>query len=147
MFSYLSAVDHGTIHGLLAAVGSDSPVDDLRPEIRPLAMSAFHTSQLGDGCARPRPLSGTARTRRPAISSSERIAAALEQVLAAYESGDTAGAVDGFLRDGCGEGYRAVLERVLPDAFSEALARLTCSSRRRCLPYRAGPSGPAIPSA
>jgi pimeloyl-ACP methyl ester carboxylesterase len=55
------------------------------------------------------------------ISRSEQIAAALEQVLAVYESGDTAGAMDGFLRDGCGEGYRAVLERVLPDAFSEAL--------------------------
>jgi hypothetical protein len=46
MFSYLSAVDHGTIYGLLTAVGPDEPIDDLRPEMRPMAMSAFHTSQL-----------------------------------------------------------------------------------------------------
>ena len=56
------------------------------------------------------------------ITKSEQIAAALQQVLAAYRSGDTVGAMDGFLRDGCGDGYRAVLERVLPNAFSEALA-------------------------
>jgi pimeloyl-ACP methyl ester carboxylesterase len=55
------------------------------------------------------------------ISTSEQIAAALQPVLAAYQSGDTEQAVDGFLRDGCGDDYRAVLERVLPDAFSEAL--------------------------
>jgi hypothetical protein len=46
MFSYLSAVDHGTIYGLLTAVGPDHPVDDLRPEMRPVAMSSFHMSQL-----------------------------------------------------------------------------------------------------
>lgn len=46
MFSYLSAVDHGTIYGLLTAVGREGPVDDLRPTLRPMGMSAFHTNQL-----------------------------------------------------------------------------------------------------
>lgn len=55
------------------------------------------------------------------ISSSERVAAALRPVVAAYRSGDTAGAVDGFLRHVCGDGYRAVLDRVIPDAYGEAL--------------------------
>ena len=55
------------------------------------------------------------------ISSSEQVAAALAPVAAAYRSGDTAGAVDGFLRHVCGDGYRAVLDRVLPGAFREAL--------------------------
>jgi pimeloyl-ACP methyl ester carboxylesterase len=55
------------------------------------------------------------------ISSSEQVAAALEPVVAAYRSGDTAGAVDAFLRHVCGEGYRAVLDRVVPDASGEAL--------------------------
>jgi pimeloyl-ACP methyl ester carboxylesterase len=57
------------------------------------------------------------------ISNSDQLAAALEPVLAAYTSGDTAEAVDGFLRDGCGDGYRAVLDRVLPGAFTEALRK------------------------
>jgi pimeloyl-ACP methyl ester carboxylesterase len=55
------------------------------------------------------------------ISSSEEVAAALHPVIAAYGSGDKAGAVDGFLRQVCGDGYRAVLDRVIPDAFDEAL--------------------------
>jgi pimeloyl-ACP methyl ester carboxylesterase len=55
------------------------------------------------------------------ISSSEQVAAALEPVVAAYRSGDKAGAVDAFLRHVCGEGYRAVLDRVLPDASGETL--------------------------
>jgi pimeloyl-ACP methyl ester carboxylesterase len=55
------------------------------------------------------------------ISSSERVAAALAPVVAAYRSGDTAGAVDGFLRHVCGDGYRAVLDRAIPGAFAEAL--------------------------
>jgi pimeloyl-ACP methyl ester carboxylesterase len=55
------------------------------------------------------------------ISSSEQIAAALAPVVAAYRSGDKAGALDGFLRHVCGDGYRAVLEQVIPDAFDEAL--------------------------
>jgi pimeloyl-ACP methyl ester carboxylesterase len=55
------------------------------------------------------------------ISSSERVAAALAPVVAAYRSGDTAGAVDGFLRQVCGDGYRAVLDRAVPGAFAEAL--------------------------
>lgn len=55
------------------------------------------------------------------IPSSEQVTAALRPVVAAYRSGDKAGAVDGFLRHVCGDGYRAVLDRVLPDAFGEAL--------------------------
>jgi pimeloyl-ACP methyl ester carboxylesterase len=55
------------------------------------------------------------------ISSSEQVAAALQPVIAAYKSGDKAGAVDGFLRHVCGDGYRAVLDAVIPDAFVEAL--------------------------
>jgi pimeloyl-ACP methyl ester carboxylesterase len=55
------------------------------------------------------------------ISSSERVVAALAPVLAAYRSDDKAGAVDAFLRQVCGDGYRAALERVIPDAFREAL--------------------------
>lgn len=55
------------------------------------------------------------------VSSSAQIAAALQPVIAAYKTGDTAAAVDGFLRHVCGDGYRAVLDRVIPDAFGEAL--------------------------
>jgi pimeloyl-ACP methyl ester carboxylesterase len=55
------------------------------------------------------------------ISRSEQVAAALELVVAAYRSGDKAGAVDGFLRHVCGDGYRAVLDRAIPGAFGEAL--------------------------
>jgi pimeloyl-ACP methyl ester carboxylesterase len=55
------------------------------------------------------------------ISSSERVAAALAPVVAAYRAGDTAGAVDGFLRHVCGDGYRAELDRAIPGAFAEAL--------------------------
>jgi pimeloyl-ACP methyl ester carboxylesterase len=55
------------------------------------------------------------------ISSSQQVIAALQPVFAAYRSGDTAGAVDGFLRHVCGDGYRTTLERAIPGAFSEAL--------------------------
>ncbi len=55
------------------------------------------------------------------ISRSEQVVAALAPVAAAYRSGDKAGAVDGFLRHVCGDDYRAVLDRVVPDAFREAL--------------------------
>jgi pimeloyl-ACP methyl ester carboxylesterase len=55
------------------------------------------------------------------ISSSQQVAAALAPVAAAYRSGDKAGAVDAFLRYVCGDGYRPVLDRVIPDAFREAL--------------------------
>jgi pimeloyl-ACP methyl ester carboxylesterase len=55
------------------------------------------------------------------ISSSQQVAAALAPVVAAYRSGDKAGAVDGFLRHVCGDGYRAVLDREIPGAFPEAL--------------------------
>lgn len=56
------------------------------------------------------------------VSSSAEIAAALEPVIAAYRSGDIAGAVDGFLRHVCGDGYRPVLDQAVPGAFAEALA-------------------------
>jgi pimeloyl-ACP methyl ester carboxylesterase len=55
------------------------------------------------------------------VSSSEQITAALAPVIAAYRSGDKAAAVDAFLRHVCGDGYRAVLDRVIPGAFGEAL--------------------------
>jgi pimeloyl-ACP methyl ester carboxylesterase len=55
------------------------------------------------------------------VSSSEEIAAALRPVFAAYAAGDTAGAVDGFLRHVCGDQYRAALDRAVPTAFREAL--------------------------
>jgi pimeloyl-ACP methyl ester carboxylesterase len=55
------------------------------------------------------------------ISSSAAVAAALQPVIAAYRSGDSAAAIDGFLRHVCGDGYRSVLERVIPGAYGEAL--------------------------
>jgi pimeloyl-ACP methyl ester carboxylesterase len=39
-----------------------------------------------------------------------------------YQAGDRAGAIDIFLRGTCGPGYRAVLDRVLPVAFEQAVA-------------------------
>jgi pimeloyl-ACP methyl ester carboxylesterase len=56
------------------------------------------------------------------VSSSAQVVAALQPVIAAYRAGDTVGAVDGFLRHVCGDGYRAELDRVVPSAFGEALA-------------------------
>jgi pimeloyl-ACP methyl ester carboxylesterase len=56
------------------------------------------------------------------VSSSAAILAALGPVVAAYQSGDKAAAVDGFLRHVCGDRYRAVLDQVLPHAFDEAVA-------------------------
>jgi pimeloyl-ACP methyl ester carboxylesterase len=56
------------------------------------------------------------------VSSSAQVAAALQPVIAMYRAGDTVGAVDGFLRHVCGNGYRADLDRVVPSAFGEALA-------------------------
>jgi pimeloyl-ACP methyl ester carboxylesterase len=55
------------------------------------------------------------------VSSSAQVAAALHPVIAAYRSGDVAGAVDGFLRHVCGDDYRTALERVIPGAYDEAL--------------------------
>lgn len=55
------------------------------------------------------------------ISSSDQVAAALQPIIAVYRSGDKAGAVDAFLRHVCGDGYRAVLDRVIPDAGAEAV--------------------------
>jgi pimeloyl-ACP methyl ester carboxylesterase len=56
------------------------------------------------------------------ISSSDAIAAALQPVIGAYRAGDTAAAIDGFLRHVCGDDYQATLQRVVPGAFAEALA-------------------------
>jgi pimeloyl-ACP methyl ester carboxylesterase len=56
------------------------------------------------------------------IASSEAVGAVLQPIIAAYRSGDRAGAVDRFLQHVCGDGYRDPLERVIPDAFAEALA-------------------------
>jgi pimeloyl-ACP methyl ester carboxylesterase len=38
-----------------------------------------------------------------------------------YRAGNRAGAIDTFLRGTCGPGYRAVLDRVLPAAFEQAV--------------------------
>ena len=56
------------------------------------------------------------------VSSSAAVVAALQPVIATYRSGDTAAAVDGFLRHVCGDGYREPLERAVPGAFDEAMA-------------------------
>jgi hypothetical protein len=56
------------------------------------------------------------------VSSSAAVVAALQPVIAAYRSGDTAAAVDGFLRHVCGDGYREPLGRAVPGAFDEAMA-------------------------
>jgi pimeloyl-ACP methyl ester carboxylesterase len=67
---------------------------------------------------------GTLALLEPAlrdVPSSAAVAAALQPVIAAYGSGDTAGAVDGFLHHVCGDGYRTTLEQVIPGAFGEAL--------------------------
>ena len=55
------------------------------------------------------------------ISNSAQVIASLQPVFDAYRTGETAAAVDGFLRHVCGDGYRAILERVIPGAFQEAL--------------------------
>jgi pimeloyl-ACP methyl ester carboxylesterase len=58
------------------------------------------------------------------ISSSEQVKAALIPVITAYKSGDTAGAMDLFLRHVGGDGYRQDLDPVLPDAFTEAVSHV-----------------------
>ena len=56
------------------------------------------------------------------ISSSEQVKAALTPVITAYKSGDTSAALDLFLSHVGGDRYREDLDRVLPYAFSEAMA-------------------------
>jgi len=80
------------------------------------------------------------------VSSSAAVVAALQPVVASYRSGDTAGAVDGFLRHVGGDGYQEPLERAVPGAFDEAVAEPTCSSRPRCPLCSSGASGRATPS-
>lgn len=46
IFAYLSAVDHGTIYGLLQAVGPTATDEAFGPNMRPLCMSAGQTNQL-----------------------------------------------------------------------------------------------------
>jgi pimeloyl-ACP methyl ester carboxylesterase len=46
------------------------------------------------------------------------VGAAIQQ----YRAGDRAGAIDIFLRGVCGPGYRAVLDRALPEAFDQHVA-------------------------
>lgn len=44
------------------------------------------------------------------------------QALGRYQAGDTAGAVDAWMRGVCGAGYREVLDQALPGAFDQAVA-------------------------
>ncbi len=44
------------------------------------------------------------------------------RAMQSYRDGDKAGAVDIWMRGVCGPEYRAVLDRVLPDAFEQAVA-------------------------
>jgi pimeloyl-ACP methyl ester carboxylesterase len=58
-------------------------------------------------------------------SGSERLLstrAFMAPVMERYRAGDKAGAVDGFMRGVTGPDYRTALDRVLPDAFAEAVA-------------------------
>jgi len=55
----------------------------------------------------------------PSVATSR---AFMGEAIQRYRAGDRAGAVDTFLRGTCGPGYRAVLDRVLPDAFEQAVA-------------------------
>jgi pimeloyl-ACP methyl ester carboxylesterase len=57
------------------------------------------------------------------ISSAAQVVAALQPVFAAYRAGDKAGAMDGFLRTVGGDDYRSELDRLLPDAFDDAVAQ------------------------
>jgi pimeloyl-ACP methyl ester carboxylesterase len=44
------------------------------------------------------------------------------QAMERYQAGDTAGAVDTWMRGVCGAGYREVLDQALPGAFDQAVA-------------------------
>ena len=58
-------------------------------------------------------------------SGSERLLstrAFMAPVMERYRAGDKAGAVDGFMRGVTGPDYRVALDRVLPEAFGEAVA-------------------------
>ena len=58
------------------------------------------------------------------VSSADHVVAALQPILAAYRAGDKEAALDAFLRHVAGAGYRAVLDRVIPGAFAEALGEV-----------------------
>ena len=88
---------------------------------------------------------GTLSRLEPAIRgipSSAAVLRALVPVITTYKLGDTAGAVDAFLRLVCGDRYRVVLDRVIPNAFSEALAYADLFFQRRC---RRSPNGASDP--
>jgi pimeloyl-ACP methyl ester carboxylesterase len=55
----------------------------------------------------------------PSVETSRRFVGTAVQL---YRAGDKAGAIDTFLRGVCGPGYRAVLDRALPDAFDQHVA-------------------------
>ena len=72
---------------------------------------------------------GTLAVLEPALpveaSGSERLLstrAFMAPVMERYRAGDKAGAVDGFMRGVTGPDYRVALDRVLPEAFGEAVA-------------------------
>lgn len=46
----------------------------------------------------------------------------VETAVRLHRSGDKAGAIDTFLHGTCGTGYRAVLDRALPESFDQAVA-------------------------
>jgi pimeloyl-ACP methyl ester carboxylesterase len=77
------------------------------------------------------------------VSSSAQIVAALAPVFAAYRSGDTAAAVDLFLRHVGGDGYRAVLDREVPEAYAEALAEADLFFQAEMAAVQAFGFGPA----
>jgi pimeloyl-ACP methyl ester carboxylesterase len=52
----------------------------------------------------------------------EQASAGLAPLMQAYRSGGGSGAIDLFLRAVCGDGYRAVLERLVPGALDDAFA-------------------------
>lgn len=56
------------------------------------------------------------------VPSGAALFATMGSVLQAYQAGDKAGAVDGFIRAVCGEGYRTALDAALPGAFEQAVA-------------------------
>ena len=57
-----------------------------------------------------------------AVPSAQTSRAFVRAAVQLYRAGDTAGAIDTFLRGVCGPGYRAVLDQALPGAFDQHVA-------------------------
>jgi pimeloyl-ACP methyl ester carboxylesterase len=57
-----------------------------------------------------------------AVPSAETARSFVGTAMQLYQAGDRPGAVDTFLRGTCGPGYRASLDRALPEAFDHAVA-------------------------